>query len=304
MKTGLCMTGSDYIQKMVKSTNNSDINQCESNINALEANIMDVDVDTATDELEEENQDYFSTDSLSDDDSDDDSEITQGLNSEEKLKLPIYTGEGLKFMPDHPLYDTHRIFCLDKSEGFVPNFIGGPLPRSDCGDREYYCSTMLTLFKPWHDGRDLRTDEQSWDDSFVNHKFSSRQTELMKYFNLKYECLDARDDYAAQLKQGEGVGIFSVSDGDYEDNIEGVHHSQGYGDSEFECEDDKIRIGRDIGKATNSTINLRNEMHDIMRASGWFDKSPDGPPEHGDLTPIQPEINLTEKEWSNEVKAK
>ena len=69
--------------KMVKSTNNSDINQCESNINDLETNIMDIDVDTATDELEEENQDYFSTDSLSDDDSDDDSEITQGLNSEE-----------------------------------------------------------------------------------------------------------------------------------------------------------------------------------------------------------------------------
>ena len=127
---------------------------------------------------------------------------------------------------------------------------------------------MLTLFKPWHDGRDLITDEQSWDDSFVNHKFSSRQTELMKYFNLKYECLDARDDYAAQLKQGEGVGIFSVSDGDYEDNIEGVYHSQGYGDGEFECEDDKIRIGRDIGQATNSTINLRNEMHNIMRTSG------------------------------------
>jgi hypothetical protein len=294
--------------KNVKSTNNSDINQCESNTNALKTNIMDIDVDITTDEFEEENQDYFSTDSLSDDDGDDDSddsEIPQGLNSEEKLKLPIYTGEGLKFLPDHPLYDTHRIFCLDKSEGFVPNFIGGPLPRSDCGDREYYCSTMLTLFKPWRDGRDLRTDEQSWDDSFVNHKFSSRQTELMKYFNLKYECLDARDDYAAQLKQGEGVGIFSVSDGDYEDNNEDVYHRQGYGDgNDFECEDDKIRIGRDIGKATNSTINLRNEMHNIMKTSGWFDKSPDGPPEYGDLTPIQPEINLTEKEWSNEVKAK
>src|ERR1700759_3991650 len=79
--------------KNVKSTNNSDINQCESNTNALKTNIMDIDVDITTDELEEENQDYFSTDSLSDDDGDDDSddsEIPQGLNSEEKLKLPIY----------------------------------------------------------------------------------------------------------------------------------------------------------------------------------------------------------------------
>jgi hypothetical protein len=31
----------------------------------------------------------------------------------------------------------------------------------------------------------------------------------MKYFNVRYECLDARDDYAAQMKKGENVGIFS-----------------------------------------------------------------------------------------------
>ena len=26
---------------------------------------------------------------------------------------------------------------------------------------------------------------------------------------MRYECLDARDDYAAQMKKGENVGIFS-----------------------------------------------------------------------------------------------
>jgi len=31
----------------------------------------------------------------------------------------------------------------------------------------------------------------------------------MKYFNVRYECLDARDDYAAQMKKGDNVGIFS-----------------------------------------------------------------------------------------------
>jgi hypothetical protein len=27
----------------------------------------------------------------------------------------------------------------------------------------------------------------------------------MKYFNIRYECNDARDDYSTQLKKGDGV---------------------------------------------------------------------------------------------------
>jgi len=34
----------------------------------------------------------------------------------------------------------------------VPNFVGGSLPQSDHSDREYYCSIMTTLFKPWRTG--------------------------------------------------------------------------------------------------------------------------------------------------------
>jgi len=79
-------------------------------------------------------------------------------------------------------------------QGWVPNFIGGALPRSDRGDREYYCSTMLTFFKPWRTGKDLKLEDQSWDDAFETNVFNTRQLEIMKYFNVQYECLDARDD--------------------------------------------------------------------------------------------------------------
>jgi hypothetical protein len=71
-----------------------------------------------------------------------------------------------EFMDGHPLYRTHHVNCLPESEEYVPNFVGGMLPRSDQGDREYYCSTMLTLFKPWRHGKDLRTNDESWDDAF------------------------------------------------------------------------------------------------------------------------------------------
>ena len=81
-------------------------------------------------------------------------------------------------------------------------FIGGPLPRSDQGDREYYCTTMLTLFKPWRTRKDLKSEGQSWDDSFNDFAFDERQIEVMKFFNLRYECLDTRDNFHAELKKG------------------------------------------------------------------------------------------------------
>jgi len=90
-----------------------------------------------------------------------------------------------------------------ENPAIVPNFIPNNLPRSDRGDREYYCCTMMTLFKPWRTGKDLKEELQSWDDSFTKYKFSKRQLEIMKYFNLRYECLDARDDFSAKCKKGD-----------------------------------------------------------------------------------------------------
>ncbi|KAJ7198205.1 hypothetical protein C8J57DRAFT_997029, partial [Mycena rebaudengoi] len=53
----------------------------------------------------------------------------------------------------------------------VPNFVGGGLPRADQGDRDYYCCTMMTLFKPWRQGSDLKGKLDSWDDAFTSTKF-------------------------------------------------------------------------------------------------------------------------------------
>ena len=98
------------------------------------------------------------------------------------------------FLKDHPLHHSHHATLLDDMHEWVPNFVGGAIPRSDCGDREYYCSTMLTFFKLWCTGKDLKLDDQNWDDAFKMHRFNTRQLDIMKYFNVRYECLDARDD--------------------------------------------------------------------------------------------------------------
>jgi len=89
-----------------------------------------------------------------------------------------------QFLKDHPLHHSHHVTLLDDMQEWVPNFVGGAIPRSDRGDREYYCSTMLTFFKPWRTGKDLKLEDQSWDDAFRTHMFNTRQLDIMKYLNV------------------------------------------------------------------------------------------------------------------------
>ena len=62
---------------------------------------------------------------------------------------------------------------------------------------------MLTVFKPWRKGEDLKSVEMNWDEAFQAHPFSERETCYMLNFNIRYECLDAWDDYHAQMKKSE-----------------------------------------------------------------------------------------------------
>ncbi|THU97440.1 hypothetical protein K435DRAFT_662752, partial [Dendrothele bispora CBS 962.96] len=102
------------------------------------------------------------------------------------------------FVYGHPLADSHATKLSSEDKKVVPNFIGPGLPRRDKGDREYYCLTMLTFFKPWRSGEDLKHTNKSWDKSFVDYSFSQRYRDIMNNFQLRYECLDSRDDFIAQ----------------------------------------------------------------------------------------------------------
>ncbi|KAJ6611989.1 hypothetical protein B0H10DRAFT_2165671 [Mycena sp. CBHHK59/15] len=103
--------------------------------------------------------------------------------------------------PDHPLYHTHYIKCDKKHlDNTVPNFGGGQLPRVDQGDHEFYCCTMLTLFKMWRSGQCLKGQLNSWDGAFTGCQFDQKATKMMKNFNICYACNDAHNDYYAQDK--------------------------------------------------------------------------------------------------------
>ncbi|EJD38106.1 hypothetical protein AURDEDRAFT_72509, partial [Auricularia subglabra TFB-10046 SS5] len=111
-------------------------------------------------------------------------------------------GEGVrdtlryKFIAEHSQASTHTVYLDNARADVVPNFVGGSLPRRDAGDRGYYCCTMLALFKPWRSGTDLKSTDELWETAFEAHEFSRRQEQIMDNFNLRYECLDARDDFS------------------------------------------------------------------------------------------------------------
>ncbi|KAF8798395.1 hypothetical protein BYT27DRAFT_7022073, partial [Phlegmacium glaucopus] len=106
------------------------------------------------------------------------------------------------FLPGHSQCKTHKIKCIpSQSKTFILNFIGGSLPQHNQGDFEYYCCTMLTLFKPWRNGEDLKIKNQTWAEAFDLYEFNTEDEKITNNFNLHYKCLDKRDDYHAILKK-------------------------------------------------------------------------------------------------------
>jgi len=205
------------------------------------------------------------------------------------------------FLQSHPLHRTH-IAQFDATRiNLVPNFVGGSLPRCDKGDREYYCATMLALFKPWRTGKDLKSEGYSWDEAFTDHKFSPQQQQLLCNFNIRYECNDARDDYSAQLKKGaasDGVfpqwmssEVISKLDDDmneyddFGDSNEGTGHCSTLGPY------GKVQEAQMV--ATENSV----------RNAGWLDESPDGIATRRNAM-LEPEIVQPSQSWKAAVQGR
>lgn len=174
------------------------------------------------------------------------------------------------FMDGHPLYHTHAVDILPERKSKVPNFIGATLPRRDRGDREYYCSTMLALFKPWRTGRDIKDTETLWTDAFDQHSFTDRDKDVMKFINIRYECLDARDDYLSQRKSnaklGDGIPNINLDALDRDDDTDEIMHALTDGDDTYD--DDSADI---IGQTGLKLLRQSQEITHILRNAGWLD---------------------------------
>ena len=177
-----------------------------------------------------------------------------------------------RFNKKHPLFDTHIIIHNTLKPNVVINFIGRNLPRCDQGDREFYCVTMLTIFKPWTSGSDLKRDNETWDEAFNNHEFTSREKQIMRNFNIKYECLDAKDDFRAQMKAGATPSEWPLNYMNDNDDIENVSTNvDPYIDlcaSNLPDEPNTQNISASEQKRQNDAIEIQN----ILKRTGWMDK--------------------------------
>ena len=112
---------------------------------------------------------------------------------------------------------------------------------------------------------------------------NTRQLDIVKYFN---------------------VGIFS--NWDIYDNLDSdfVDYNSFKGD-DFTCDINMANVD-DIGPKTTTTKQNRDMLHveQIMQDVGWFNKSPNGPADVGDLTPVVPDELQSGKDWTAVVQHK
>ena len=177
----------------------------------------------------------------------------------------------LRFQKEHPLYMSHVCLLKPSNANIVVNFIGRVLPRCDQGDREFYCLTMLALFKPWRSGLDLKPQTKTWDETFSEHEFTKREMQLMRNFNIKYECYDARDDFHAQMKAGAAhnelpMSSFDDADADAEElNIEYETYIESKNEDDFDIEK--------LSKAEMNRLKDAKEIKDVLQRTGWLDEA-------------------------------
>jgi hypothetical protein len=180
--------------EFIESNLHKDVKDIKSNND--DSNII-MNSDSDFSDVEEAEHENYETETMADPADLSDSEIMEENIIPNNLPKNMY-----KFQNKHPLHETHIAILKPLVPTEVINFIGRILPRCDQGDREFYCLTMLALFKPWRTGLDLKTKTKSWDETFNEHEFTKRENQLIRNFNIKYECFDARDDFRTQMKAG------------------------------------------------------------------------------------------------------
>ena len=226
---------------------------------------------------------------------DGDSDVVSNYCEEQpKKKVTGRSNAIMRFCSQHPLSGSHGVKYIVNNAARVPNFVGANLPRRDQGDREYYCRTMLVLFKPWRQGTDLKAGDQLWDEEFQEYSFSEVQLRYMRNFNVRYECLDARDDYRAQMKKtGETIiGSWVVNQDDEPvDDFQDVSPDN----TAF---DDAPTQPLDSGPIHQRRMKETHAVAQMMTSIGWTDPCPPVA-----LPPISfaPDKNIPGVAWEKEV---
>jgi hypothetical protein len=197
----------------------------------------------------------------------------------------------LIFLPSHPFTLTYASRWLSPKKARVPTFIGPTLPRRDQGDHKFYCTTMLTLFKPWRSGSDLKNDAGTWNDAFDNYQFSPHHIQFMSNMNIHYECLDARDDFHAQMKKG----LVTTSNWAQDETHTWQDMDQAIMDDSFDAHYEPnaledMFIATNLGKVQNSQNSLMASIRMTLMDAEWTSHSSSLPSTHPQPHTIEREL--------------
>ncbi|TFK59305.1 hypothetical protein BDN72DRAFT_905976 [Pluteus cervinus] len=159
---------------------------------------------------------------------------------------------------------------------------------------------LLTMFKPWRTGKDLKQTVENWDQTFSNHRFSLDQMTILKNLNIKYECLDARDDYFAQLRSGGTTVPIEEREGDNLDCDEGYEDSEIPQDVMDEVQQDQnidlMLYEKDINTAEAIRQTYIKAIKGLMKDNEWMI------PKTNLLLKVPSENVSAEVDWKNEVR--
>ena len=226
------------------------------------------------------------------------SSLYEWIRLSEKAKASTKASDKsfVHFLPGHGQSNTHIVKIIpSRSKTHLLNFIGGPLPQCDQGDFEYYCCTMLTLFKPWRNSGDLKDESESWAEAFTLYEFKFEDKKIMSNFNLHYECLDERDDYHAilkrqsKLKKKQQSSFFQESHEEEDDFGINSNIQEDYGDPKI------------LGPNAIKKIQQMIEMEEIMKRASWKGDK-DNVIMQSKLQIFQPSIFRTGSQWKGIVK--
>ncbi|KAJ3537079.1 hypothetical protein NMY22_g5748 [Coprinellus aureogranulatus] len=134
---------------------------------------------------------------------------------------------------------------------------------------------MLTLFKPWRTGRDLRYQDQTWSQAYQAYEFPSRYKSIIQNINLRYECLDARDDYRAQMKNGvhPEMGFAGGFDHDPQEDVDIAPEWTWMQETPAVYLDAGDEVASKLSKNEQRKLDSMKEIAALLQDIGW-DKPP------------------------------
>jgi hypothetical protein len=110
------------------------------------------------------------------------SRMRRGPRSHQRFPYREGTGKGHRC----------RVLCGEGHET-MPQFIGQWFPQNNRADKEdFYYASMLALFSPWRNIKDIKPPSSSWKQGFNIFELSasSKQKDMMLNIQYYHECCD------------------------------------------------------------------------------------------------------------------